>query len=79
MPLKELEVLSCSTTQSDAFNKRAYAQLVAKDLENFVASFGVGNIPADVIARWSKRFDEKIARDPDFLLKKAGVETGDPG
>jgi hypothetical protein len=78
MPLKELEALSCSTTQSAEFNKRAYAQLVARDLENFVASFG-GSIPTDVIGRWTRRFDEKLARDPDFLLKKAGVESGDPG
>jgi hypothetical protein len=62
--------------------QKEYAKLVAHNLYNFMMSYHkegmlVNNpegkeylvIPSEVFTRWVKKFDEKYARDPNFILK----------
>ncbi len=55
------------------------AQKIALDLFNYLQSFddtqqnakGWMNVPTNVFDRWFKRFEMKIARDPNFFMKNS--------
>ena len=62
--------------------QKEYSKLVAHNLYNFMMSYHnaemvVNNangreflvLPSDVFTRWMKKFDEKWAKDPNFILK----------
>lgn len=59
------------------WDKLAFAQLIAKDLVNFLQSFAqvlpVGErivLTPDAVDKWLKKFEERFKHDPNFLLKK---------
>ena len=62
--------------------QKEYAKLVAHNLYNFMMSYNTETIvasnfngreyfavPSDAFTRWMKKFDEKYAKDPNFILK----------
>ena len=57
--------------------RRVFARKIALNLFRFIESFSQGpsrdgnflRCPQDVLDRWLLRFDEKYARDPNFILK----------
>lgn len=58
--------------------RRDFARKIALNLFRFIESFSQGvsiregnflRCPQDVLDRWLVRFDEKYARDPNFILK----------
>jgi len=54
------------------------AHKIAEDLFNFMQSFDTGGatgnqtmvVPANIFDRWLRRFQNKLQRDPNFLLRK---------
>jgi hypothetical protein len=80
-------VANITNVQAQAeFDRLAYTQLVARDLFNFLQSFATVTpagerlvLPTDAVDRWMRRFTEKFARDPNFLLKYAGGGGGAGG
>ena len=69
-------LVQCSDGQKE------YSKLVAHNLYNFMMSYHnaemvVNNangreflvLPSDVFTKWMKKFDEKYAKDRDFILK----------
>lgn len=70
--LPKLEVLELPDFRRD------FARKIALNLFRFIESFSQGGpsrdgnflrCPQDVLDRWLVRFDEKYARDPNFILK----------
>ena len=70
--LPKLDVLSVHDFRRD------FARKIALNLFRFIESFSQGapgrdgsflRCPQDVLDRWLVRFDEKYARDPNFILK----------
>ena len=62
--------------------QKEYSKLVAHNLYNFMMSYHnpemlINNangkeylvMPSDVFTKWMKKFDEKYAKDPNFILK----------
>ena len=57
--------------------RRDFARKIALNLFRFIESFSQGGgrdgnflrCPQDVLDKWLVRFDEKYARDPNFILK----------
>jgi protein Hikeshi len=61
--------------------QKEYSKLVAQNLFNFMMSFhadGIVNnqngieylvVPTNVFTKWMNKFDEKYAKDPNFILK----------
>lgn len=62
--------------------QKEYSKLVAHNLYNFMMSYNTENmlvnnyngreylvVPTDTFTRWLKKFDEKYAKDPNFILK----------
>ena len=67
--------VTLSTTERT--DKFGFAQLVARDLFQFVLSFSQATptgdrlqLPPDAVERWARRFEDKFKRDPNFLLKQ---------
>ena len=50
--------------------KADFARRVALHLYNFLSSFSASAaLPADLIDRWFKRFQDRFQRDPEFLTR----------
>lgn len=62
--------------------QKEYSKLVAHNLFNFMMSFSVQGatvngqggqeylvVPTNVFTKWMDKFDEKYAKDPNFILK----------
>lgn len=70
-------LVKCSDGQKE------YSKLVAHNLFNFMMSYHNGDmlvnnanngreylvLPSDVFTKWMNKFDEKYAKDPNFILK----------
>lgn len=61
--------------------KKEYSKLVAQNLYNFMLSYSQNNvvmngpnneylmIPSNFLHKWMQKFEEKYAKDPNFILK----------
>jgi len=66
-----------NVTHKNMNERKNVAQKIALDLFNYLQSFddtqqngkGWMNVPTNVFDRWFKRFEMKIARDPNFFMK----------
>jgi len=60
-------------------DRKTFAAAIARDLWAFITSFAHPQsngemmlVPTSVLDRWLNRFNEKFARDPNFMLKPKG-------
>lgn len=66
-------------TRKNTNERKNVAQKIALDLFNYLQSFddtqqngkGWMNVPTNVFDRWFKRFEMKMARDPNFFMKSS--------
>ena len=67
------------TTAADEAGRLGYAQLVARDVFNFLSSFsqpapGGGDqlvIPGKALSSWLAKFESRFRHDPNFLFRTA--------
>lgn len=66
---------AASALDSQEWDKLGFAQLLARDLTEFLSSFNEGSrlvLPSDAVDRWYKKFESKFRHDPTFLYRKHG-------
>lgn len=72
-PLETIQNLEL--TRSGFDDRLDYAKKVARDLYNYMSSFGQPSqqnmmlVPTNVFDKWLARFEGKFRQDPNFLLK----------
>ena len=76
-PLDAVASVGCALGAADA-DRLALAQLVARDLHGYLASFAQPTaagerlvLPPTALDAWLTRFTDKFRRDPDFLFKNS--------